>query len=100
MADHRITSVVRSTAGKVTSGACLLYGAVLSAGSGSASVTICDSITGAAVANAARVLPVYKSSPTGTTTALLPYPRQMSSGIFVSLAGAPVHVVVLYSLRD
>lgn len=99
MADRRITSILRSTAGKAVTGACLLYGVVLSGKTGAASLTICDSITGGAVAAAARVMPLYKATPTGTTLALLPLPRQMDVGVFVSLAGAPVHVVVFYSDR-
>lgn len=99
MADRRITSVVRTSSGVAVSSPCLLWGVLLCGKTGAASATICDYATSTDVPASSRVLPIYQASATASDHVLLPVPRQMSSGIYISMGGAAAHCVIYYTTR-
>ena len=78
---------------------CTLLGAVLSAGTGGASLILCNYGTATAVPLSSRVLPLYLASATGTTSMLYGDGIDLSAGLFVSMSSGGV-ASILWSARD
>lgn len=95
---NRTTSLFFNTSPTLAAtGACLLYGAILSS-AGAASLSIYDfgSKTAAPIAN--RKVVLYTSSATGTKTCLPMLPLEMANGLFISMS-AKGNATVLYTTR-
>ena len=100
MADRRAASIFFNTSPTLpVTGACLLYGVVLSARAGGASLSIYDVNSKTAAPLASRKVVVYTSSATGTKNWNPPLPVEMTNGIFCSMS-ARGNATIIYSTRQ
>ena len=99
MPRERCDSLFFTAATVASTGAGLLYGAMLSCKAGGASLTVYNNGSTGNAALSARKLVLMTSDATGTVSILMPMAVQMATGIFCSMSSGACGTV-FFSRRD